>query len=658
MRAERPAARKLEAKLVELIPYKHSIVTGFSRNALFLVLKALGWEKPAEIIIPAFTCPVVKCAIDEANVVPVPVDAEEGGYNIDPDLVEKAITPNTKAVYVVHTYGHPAQIEKICAVARKHNLIVIEDLAHSLFTINRDGKQLGTYGDFAILSFTKEIVNFEGGAVLTNNTKIYRKMLRLRDRYQQKESFSIASLIDKYVRLVGSWWESRFSLPALLLMKLNDLVNALLYKGNYRLNLDYSKFYASELSCRLTLMQLEGLYKKKSLMREHHIESPYHIGFTEPGMSLSNLLSFRTWHSYLSSPYPRADALYKHLRIYSRLLSRTAGNKNPVEAPGVYQVQSKTLPIVEREEMRSMEVSITAPENFVLEHEGFNYYAVDLSIDHSLIRNIIAACEAVERDTWVAQEDFFEYIKKSDLLVYAEKDGQIVGFNLVSIMYFKEYCIYTIDEAMVLRKFQGNKIARNVVVIALWWFMKKGRLDRSIKRFVLVSTSANPKVVNNYFKNKYVVNILDNSFYPSKELIEVQEAYARHYNYELVDSRYPFCFKKMFPGSNQFEKYPVIPKFADEVRKRMPPDFDYVKRGDAWAFMVHASIPTYKFFTVSCLLAFIGPKVLLNKKLGLLRSGKKGFEGQVWGIPDNSVLNSPVPAAKINLKNYSGARTA
>ncbi|MFZ5597036.1 MAG: hypothetical protein ACOY31_08510 [Bacillota bacterium] len=331
---------------------------------------------------------------------------------------------------------------------------------------------------------------------------------------------------------------------------------------------------------------------------------------------------------------------------------------NPVKETDTYQVRETAVPEVKSEGIRPIQVPVTAPENFVIAHRGFNYYAVDLSINHSLIMDIIAACEEVERDTWVAQEDFFEYIKKSDLLVYAEKNGRIVGFNLVSIMFFNEYCIYTIDEAMVLREFQGNKIARNVVIVALWCFMKKGRLDGSIKRFVLVSTSANPKVVNNYFKNKYIVNILDNSFTPSKELIEVHNAYIKHYNYELVDSNYPFCLKKMFPGSNQFEKYPEIPQFMDEVKGKMPPGFDYVKRGDAWAFMINTTILTYKLFVTSLLMLFIGLKVLTNEKIGLLRSGKKAVDGQTWGVPAGSVLSKPLSRRAIRLKNFRGQRSA
>lgn len=269
---------------------------------------------------------------------------------------------------------------------------------------------------------------------------------------------------------------------------------------------------------------------------------------------------------------------------------------------------------------QTRQIPVNAKENLILSNKGFNYYAVDFrKVNPQRTYDLVAGLEAVEKDTWIPQEDFWEYIGKCDFVVYAEKNGQIVGFNLISIMYKDEFCIYTIEEAMVLRAFQGNNIARNVVVIGLWWFMKTSCFDEKIKRFVLVSTSCNPKVVNNYFKNKYVTKILDNSFKPSQELIAVHNEYVKKYNYQLVHKDYPFCLKNMFPGSNQFDKYEKVPQYLDGVKSKMPPDFDYITRGDAWAFMVNASKAAYYTFTVATALTYLGSEVLFNEKIGLLK---------------------------------------
>jgi len=349
---EKPIVKELEKKLGELIPLKHFLVTAFARNAFFLLIKAFGWEKPAEIIIPAYTCPVIKHTVEAANVIPVPVDAEKAGLNIDPDLLEKAVTKYTKAVYVVHTYGTQAQIDRICSIAREKNLVVIEDLAHSLFTTYK-GNQLGTYGDFAVLSFTKQIVDFEGGAIATNNTAIYQKMLELREQYQQEGNFSFSSLIDSYVRMVGSWWESGFSLPALCFMKFNDWINNVIYKGSYGIRIDFSKFYISNMGSHLALLQLERLYKRKkklssswsdtgkffidSGIKDHSIAvSPYNTRLTSDQDILSRQLSFRTWHNPNQiALYPRSDCLYRQLRIFSRSRSH-------------FREQSKVIPEIQQ----------------------------------------------------------------------------------------------------------------------------------------------------------------------------------------------------------------------------------------------------------------------------------------------------------------------
>jgi hypothetical protein len=177
-------------------------------------------------------------------------------------------------------------------------------------------------------------------------------------------------------------------------------------------------------------------------------------------------------------------------------------------------------------------------------------------------------------------------VQKSDILVYAEKDGAIVGFNLFSLLLVDEYIFYTIDEAMVRRRFQGRNIARNIVVSTLCWFFKKIRLDSSIKKFVMVSTYGNPKVINNYYKNKYITNWLDNSFYPSHELINLHHAYPKKYNFSLVDRRYPFAIKNLFPGSHLFNLKDKKYQLLNEIREKIPPTFDFAVRGDAWAFMI------------------------------------------------------------------------
>jgi hypothetical protein len=338
---DKPAVIRLQEKLAALIPLRHFIVTGFSRNGLFLLIKALRLSSSDEIIIPAFTCSVIRHTIEESGVKPVPVDAEDEGLNIDPEKIKISITSRTKAIYVVHTYGTAAQIDTICSIAKKFNLIVIEDLAHAPFTLYK-GKPLGTFGDFAVLSFTKKNINFEGGAIGTNNTSIYAKMVMLQREYERKRSYSLDFFIDNTVRLVGSWWESRFSLMSLFWMKFNDLLNVIFYKGSYGIKIDDTRFTASESSCRTTLRQLDILFKKYSENKTDYLKFKNNINgirmydvyqnesdtlpfyFTGAIMKQNwflGMLSFRTWrNSNEPGQYPRADYLYNNYRIFAKFI--------------------------------------------------------------------------------------------------------------------------------------------------------------------------------------------------------------------------------------------------------------------------------------------------------------------------------------------------
>jgi hypothetical protein len=289
----------------------------------------------------------------------------------------------------------------------------------------------------------------------------------------------------------------------------------------------------------------------------------------------------------------------------------------------IYISNEAAAQTIEKDVRDVRQVPITCPDNFLLHVKGFNYYGVDISnTDINALEDLISACEAVENDTWKAQENFFEYFKKCDLLIYAEKGGQVVGFCLVSLLLINQYCFFTVNEAMVRRAFQCDNIARNVVTTAFLYFMKKVNPGKSIKKFIYVSISANPRVVNMYYKNKYMSQTFESSFCATDELINIHRAYLDKYNLSLVDSRYPFAVKNVFPGSQQLEWCNNKYQFCDTVKKMLPPDFDHKEHGDAWAFMFMAKMPLVFILFTYMTLSFIGWRAFLNKKVGLLRRKK------------------------------------
>ena len=232
-----------------------------------------------------------------------------------------------------------------------------------------------------------------------------------------------------------------------------------------------------------------------------------------------------------------------------------------------------------------VQIPITSQDHLILRHKGFNYYLIDLKVtDWSRIGDIISACEEGEEECWAAQEEFSEYLKKRDVLSYVEKDGGIIAFDVVSLLRLGDACIYSNDETMVLKAFRGRNLARNLVFATCQWFFTRTSRFAGVRHIVYLSISANPKVINGYFKNAYTRILFDCSFKPSADLIRIKEAYCRSFNLSAMHHDFPFCLKKVFPGSNSIDPHDPGRRFSSHVR--LPADFDHIKRGDAFAFMV------------------------------------------------------------------------
>jgi CDP-6-deoxy-D-xylo-4-hexulose-3-dehydrase len=135
-----------------------------------------------EVITPAVTFPSTLAPIVQNGLIPVLVDAEVGTYNINPDLIEQAISPRTRAMVIPHTLGNPCDMEVICGLARKYRLFLVEDACDALGSMF-DGKLVGSFGDLGTLSFfpAHHITMGEGGGVVVNSAKFSRIARSLRD---------------------------------------------------------------------------------------------------------------------------------------------------------------------------------------------------------------------------------------------------------------------------------------------------------------------------------------------------------------------------------------------------------------------------------------------------------------------------------------------
>lgn len=176
------AIPEFEAKFAAFAGCKYGVAVTSGTTALQLAVAAAGIGPGDEVLMSASTNIATALAAYHNGAVSVPVDSELVTWNLDPDLIEGLITPRTKAIIPVHLFGHPCEMDKIMAVARKHDLAVIEDCAES-HGATWQGRMTGSFGDMACFSFyaNKIITTGEGGMVVTNDEKLAEKLRLLRN---------------------------------------------------------------------------------------------------------------------------------------------------------------------------------------------------------------------------------------------------------------------------------------------------------------------------------------------------------------------------------------------------------------------------------------------------------------------------------------------
>lgn len=165
-----------------------AMCTSSGTTALHLALKAMDIGPGDEVIVPNTTFGASANVVIHTGATPVFVDIEPLFWTLDPAKLEAAITPRTRAIMPVHLYGHPCDMDAIMAIARKHDLKVIEDCAESLGTEYR-GEKVGLIGDVGCFSFfaNKVITTGEGGMVLCKDQALMARMAQLRDHGMTKQ---------------------------------------------------------------------------------------------------------------------------------------------------------------------------------------------------------------------------------------------------------------------------------------------------------------------------------------------------------------------------------------------------------------------------------------------------------------------------------------
>ncbi len=175
--------KEFEHSVARYVGAPHGVAVSSGTSALHLCIRALGIGPGDEVIVPSFAFIAVANAVRYERAVPVFVDIEPATLNLDPRKVKAAISPKTRAIIVVHTFGCPAELGEILKLAKRHHVSVIEDACEA-FGADYEGKKVGSLGDIGVFAFypNKQITTGEGGMCVTRDHKTASLLRALRNQ--------------------------------------------------------------------------------------------------------------------------------------------------------------------------------------------------------------------------------------------------------------------------------------------------------------------------------------------------------------------------------------------------------------------------------------------------------------------------------------------
>lgn len=173
---------QFEREIEKYLEMNYAVAVNSGTSALWIAISALGIGPGDEVIVPGYTFVASMSSVIYAKAIPVLAEIDES-LTLDPEDVKKKITPQTKAIMLVHMLGNPGYINEIKKIASENNLFIVEDSAQA-FGATYKGKYVGTFGEFGVYSFNmyKTITAGDGGMVVTNDKELYERAFGLHDQ--------------------------------------------------------------------------------------------------------------------------------------------------------------------------------------------------------------------------------------------------------------------------------------------------------------------------------------------------------------------------------------------------------------------------------------------------------------------------------------------
>jgi len=339
------AIEKIENEFKNYLGAKYAFSFNSARSALFVLLLSLDLEKNSEVLTQAFTCNAAINPILWAGLNPKYVDCQENDFNISIQDLKEKINKKTKVLIVQHTFGLPADMDKILEISKNHNLILIEDCAHSLGAEYK-GKKVGTFGKASIFSFSRDkvISSVYGGMLVTNDDFLAQ---RIKNHYQKIKQPSYFWIFQQLLHpLLMNW----FVLPIYNFINLGKLflilsqVFHLLSKAVQKKEKKGMKpfYFPKKMSNALAVLALHQFQKLEKFNRHREKvasfyyqklkNTSYELPFSFPERKniflrftvkhpKSHLIIFELWHKYniligdwYTSPIAPSDTSLKKMR--------------------------------------------------------------------------------------------------------------------------------------------------------------------------------------------------------------------------------------------------------------------------------------------------------------------------------------------------------